>query len=124
MPAFVLRRSPAWPPLAYERAHLVHACALARITAINSPFFDVHDADGLGRETKDAAAFGFKAKAAIHPNQVKPINDVFTPINDEVKHARAVLEANKKGVGVVDGQMIDEAVARKARQMLAAAGQE
>jgi (S)-citramalyl-CoA lyase len=118
-----LGASPAWPPLAYERARLVHACALARIIPIDSPFFDVHDADGLANETREAAAFGFPAKAAIHPNQVKPINDVFTPTDDEVKHAQAVLEANKKGVGVVDGQMVDEAVARKARRVLAAAGQ-
>ena len=116
-----LGASPAWPPLAYERARIVHACALARIIPIDSPFFNVHDPDGLAAETRDAAAFGFPAKAAIHPNQVKPINDVFTPTDDEVKHARAVLEANKKGVGVVDGQMVDEAVARKARRVLAAA---
>jgi len=100
----------------------VHACALNGITPIDSPFFDVHDADGLKNETKDAAAFGFPAKAAIHPNQIKPINDVFTPTDDEIKHAQAVLEVNKKGVGVVDGQMVDEAVARKARRILAASG--
>jgi len=117
-----LGASPAWPPLAYERARLVHACALNGITPIDSPFFDVHDADGLKNETKDAAAFGFPAKAAIHPNQIKPINDVFTPTDDEIKHAQAVLEVNKKGVGVVDGQMVDEAVARKARRILAASG--
>lgn len=117
-----LGSSPAWPPLVYERARLVHACALHGITPIDSPFFNVHDADGLANETREAAAFGFPAKAAIHPNQVKPINDVFTPTDAEVKHAQAVLEANKKGVGVVDGQMVDEAVARKARRVLAAAG--
>lgn len=117
-----LGASPAWPPLAYERARLVHACALNGITPIDSPFFDVHDADGLKNETKDAAAFGFPAKAAIHPNQIKPINDMFTPTDAEIKHAQAVLEVNKKGVGVVDGQMVDEAVARKARRVLAASG--
>jgi len=46
-----------------------------------------------------------------------------TPTPEAVKHAEAVLAANTKGVGVVDGQMIDEAVARKARRVLAAAGQ-
>jgi (S)-citramalyl-CoA lyase len=39
-----------------------------------------------------------------------------------VAKARAVLTENSKGVGAVDGQMIDEAVARKARRILAAAG--
>jgi (S)-citramalyl-CoA lyase len=91
--------------------------------SIDSPFFDVHDAKGLASEAADAVAFGFSAKAAIHPGQVGAINDTLTPTPEAVKHAQAVLAANTKGVGVVDGQMIDEAVARKARRVLAAAGQ-
>jgi (S)-citramalyl-CoA lyase len=113
----------AWAPLAYVRSRLVLACALAGVGSIDSPFFDVHDAKGLASEAADAVAFGFLAKAAIHPGQVGAINDALTPTPEAVKHAEAVLAANTKGVGVVDGQMIDEAVARKARRVLAAAGQ-
>ncbi len=113
----------AWPPLVAVRSRLVLACALAGVTPIDTPFFDVHDMDGLTRETADAVAFGFPAKAAIHPGQVGPINQALTPTDKAVEHAKAVLAANTKGVGVVDGQMIDEAVARKARRVLAAAGQ-
>ena len=102
---------------------MVLACALAGVTPIDTPFFDVHDMDGLSRETADVVAFGFQAKAAIHPNQVETINQAFTPTDKAVEHAKAVLAANTKGVGVVDGQMIDEAVARKARRVLAAVGQ-
>ena len=113
----------AWPPLVAERSRLVLACALAGVTPIDTPFFDVHDIDGLTREAADVVAFGFPAKAAIHPGQVGPINKALTPTDKAVEHARAVLAANTKGVGVVDGQMIDEAVARKARRVLAAVGQ-
>ena len=113
----------AWAPLAYVRSRLVLACALAGVGSIDSPFFDVHDAKGLASEAADAVAFGFPAKAAIHPGQVGAINDAFTPTPEAIKHAEAVLAANTKGVGVVDGQMIDDAVARKARRVLAAAGQ-
>ena len=113
----------AWPPLVAERSRLVLACALAGVTPIDTPFFDVHDIDGLARETTDVVAFGFPAKAAIHPGQVGPINKALTPTDKAVEHAKAVLAANTKGVGVVDGQMIDEAVARKARRVLAAAAQ-
>ena len=112
-----------WPPLVAERSRLVLACALARVTPIDTPFFDVHDMDGLSRETANTVAFGFPAKAAIHPGQVGPINQALTPTDKAVEHAKAVLAANTKGVGVVEGQMIDEAVARKARRVLAAAGQ-
>ena len=113
----------AWPPLVAARSRLVLACALAGVTPIDTPFFDVHDMEGLSRETADAMAFGFPAKAAIHPGQVAPINQALTPTDEAVEHAKAVLAANTKGVGVVDGQMIDEAVARKAHRVLAAAGQ-
>ncbi len=69
-------------------------------------------------------ALGFSAKAAIHPAQITVINAALTPSTGAVEKARTILAENTKGVGVVDGQMIDEAVARKARRTLAAAGVE
>jgi (S)-citramalyl-CoA lyase len=69
-----------------------------------------------------AVAFGFGAKAAIHPGQVAAINAALTPTQEAVKQARAILAENAKDVGTIGGQMIDEAVARKARRTLAAAG--
>ncbi len=110
-----------WAPLAMVRSRLVAACALAGVDPIDSPFFDVHDAEGLKADVEAAKAFGFVAKAAIHPGQIGPINTALTPTDDEVARARRVLSANEGGVGVVDGQMVDEAVARKARRILAAA---
>ena len=112
----------AWDPLVHVRSRLVAACALAGVAPIDSPYFDIHDAEGLGREVDASKAFGFTAKAAIHPGQVGPINAALTPTDAEVDHARKVMSANQGGVGLVDGQMIDEAVARKARRILAAAG--
>ena len=110
-----------WEPLAGTRNRLIAACALSRVDAIDSPFFDVHDADGLKKEMDAAKAFGFAAKAAIHPAQVGPINSALTPTDEEVAKAKRILSANEGGVGVVDGEMVDEAVARKARRILAAA---
>jgi (S)-citramalyl-CoA lyase len=113
----------AWAPLAYARSRLVAACALAGVLAIDSPFFDVKDHEGLTQETSQAVALGFAGKAAIHPNQIVAINAALTPRPEEVARARAILAENAKGVGVVQGQMVDEAVARKARRTLAAAGE-
>ena len=113
----------AWAPLAYSRSRLVVACALAGVSAIDSPFFDVKDHESLTQETSQAVALGFAGKAAIHPNQIAPINAALTPRPEEVARARAILVENAKGVGVVQGQMVDEAIARKARRILAAAGE-
>jgi (S)-citramalyl-CoA lyase len=66
---------------------------------------------------------GFAGKAAIHPSQVAAINLAFTPTSDEIAAARAILIENCRGVGQVNGVMVDEAVARQARRVLARAGQ-
>ena len=41
--------------------------------------FDLDDADGLAREAAASSALGFTGKAAIHPKQIAPINDAFSP---------------------------------------------
>jgi (S)-citramalyl-CoA lyase len=112
----------AWEPLAFARGRLIAACALAGVMPIDAPFFDIRDETGLKQEVAAAVALGFAAKAAIHPAQIGAINAALTPSAEAVEKARAILAENAKGVGTVDGQMIDEAIARKARRTLAAAG--
>ncbi|EBZ4664291.1 CoA ester lyase [Salmonella enterica subsp. enterica serovar Bovismorbificans] len=112
----------AWEPLAQARSRIVAACALSGILAIDSPYFDVQDFPGLQQEVGHARHFGFTAKAAIHPTQIAAINTTFIPTTAEINHARAVLVENAKGVGKVNGVMIDEAVARQARRLLNRAG--
>jgi (S)-citramalyl-CoA lyase len=69
-------------------------------------------------------ALGFPAKAAIHPAQIDAINAALTPSAEAVERARKILAENVKGVGTVEGQMVDEAVARRARRTLVSAGLE
>lgn len=113
----------AWEPLLSARSRVVNAAAVARVGVIDSPFFDLRAANGLTDEVQRAVRLGFTAKAAIHPNQVAAINAALTPSPEAVAEARAILAENAKGVGVVNGRMIDEAIARKARRTLAAAGE-
>lgn len=113
----------SWEALAPARARLLEAAALAGIPVIDSPFFSIRDEEALRHETTRARAFGFLGKAAIHPAQVPVIAEVFTPDEASRLWAERVLDENEKGVGVVDGQMIDEAIARRARRVLAVAGE-
>jgi (S)-citramalyl-CoA lyase len=115
----------AWEPLlALASGRLIVACALAGVMPVDSPFFDLHDEPGLKQEVAGAMALGFSAKAAIHPSQIGAINAAFTPSAEAVERARKILAENIKGVGTVDGQMVDKAVARKARRTLVSAGLE
>ena len=92
------------------------------VPVFDSPYFDIADVNGLKRETEASAHLGFHGKCAIHPAQIATINQVLTPTEEEVAKARQVLVVNKQGVGSVDGKMVDEAIARKARLILERAG--
>ena len=107
-----------WEPLLFVRSRIVQVAASAGIVAVDSPFFDIADLEGLKKETTAARDLGFHGKAAIHPKQISVINDVFAPSDDEVAKARQILAVNQQGVGSVDHQMVDEAIARKARLTL------
>jgi (S)-citramalyl-CoA lyase len=112
----------AWEPLLWVRARIIQAAASAGIAALDSPYFDIADAEGLKQETKAAASLGFRGKCAIHPAQIATINAFLTPSEQQVAEARQILVVNQQGVGSVDHEMVDEAVARKARLVLERAG--
>ena len=113
----------AWEPLLHARSQVVAAAATARIDTIDAPHSNPHDQLSLEMELPAAIALGFAAKAAIHPRQVAIINSALPPSAQAVQEARQILKQNRKGLGVVGAQMIDGAVARHARRVLAAAGE-
>ena len=70
-----------------------------------------------------ARALGYDGKWAVHPGQLAIINAAFTPVEEELSRARAILDAlaRAEGRGAVelDGEMIDEASRRLALQVVA-----
>lgn len=90
-------------------------------------FMDFRNLDGLRVESEMARTLGYVGKVAIHPAQIPVINDVFTPDPDMVAYHRKVLaafeeaEANGQASIGVDGKMVDYAVARVARSVIARA---
>jgi (S)-citramalyl-CoA lyase len=111
-----------WETLLFVRSRIIQGAALTRVAVIDSPYFDIDDLDGLKRETRAAKNLGFHGKSAIHPKQIPIINEIFAPSAEEVANARQILKVNQQGVGSVDHQMVDEAVARQARLVLERAG--
>lgn len=117
-----LGAEPSWEPLLYSRSRIIQVAALAGIAALDGPYFDLSDEAGLRKETKASASLGFHGKCAIHPAQIQTINEVLTPTKEEVDLARRVLAVNQRGVASLDHKMVDEAIARRARLILARAG--
>jgi (S)-citramalyl-CoA lyase len=107
-----------WNSLLFARSRLIAAAALKGLLTIDAPFFAFKDVTRLVQETANAVALGFSGKCAIHPSQIAVINASLVPSGTEISHARAVLQENTKGVGVVNGVMVDEALARRARRVL------
>ena len=113
---------PDWEPLLYARSRVVHAAALAGLDALDMPLLDVSDTAGLRSEARAARSLGFTGKAAIHPDQVGPIQEVFTPDPEEVREARRVVEAYRASEGnavLLDGRVVDRPVLEAARRVLA-----
>ncbi|GAB2972115.1 HpcH/HpaI aldolase/citrate lyase family protein [Nocardioides montaniterrae] len=96
----------------------------AGIAAVDGPYLGVADDEAFRSDVGHAAVLGFDAKWVIHPRQVSAVNAALTPSAEVVDHAERVLAAlaaaaaEGRGAGVVDGALVDEAMARDARRVL------
>jgi len=115
----------------YAREHVVLAASAADVDALDTVYTDFSDAEGLREETAFALTLGYDGKLAIHPSQIDPINEAFTPDAEEIEWAARVLDARDeadradRGVFSVDGEMIDAPLIAQAERIVeraAAAG--
>jgi citrate lyase beta subunit len=108
----------------FARSRIVQAAAGAGIAAFDVPFLDIHNPEGLRKETESAKALGYACKLAIHPAQIAVINSVFTPGADQIATARRIVAAFEQAHGgacQVDGRMVDAPVVKSARRTVALA---
>jgi len=106
------------------RSMIVLACKAAGIQAIDSVFSDIEDLELLHQTASNSKALGFVGMGCIHPRQIKPIHDAFSPGEDEIEKAKKIViafeDAQSKGIGVValGTKMIDQPVVKKALQTI------
>ncbi|AMB99734.1 citrate lyase subunit beta [Aerococcus urinaehominis] len=119
--------TPGGEELATARGMILMAARAAGIMAFDTVYTDVDNIEGLINETEMIFNMGFDGKSLISPKQIKPVHQVFTPTEKEIRHAEriilAIKENEKRGVGVlvVDGQMVDIAHVEGAKRTLALA---
>jgi citrate lyase subunit beta/citryl-CoA lyase len=105
-----------------SRALLVLASAAAGLMPpVDSVYLDLDDLAGLRASTERARRLGFFGRSAIHPRQIGPINESYTPLAAEVSWAEgacAAHEAAGGGATSFDGRLVDAAVVRRARWLL------
>ena len=111
----------------HARCQVAIAAKAAGITPIDNVFLDIPNISGLSEETRQGKNLGYEGKACIHPNQVDPVNAVYTPSAEEVAYARELVAAFEqavaegKGAVAFRGRMIDGPIADIERIVLARA---
>lgn len=116
--------------LLYARSSIVLASAAAGIGPPMAPVStDFRDLGRLRESTRALRRLGFRGRACIHPAQLDVVHEVFTPSDDELAWARDLVDryedARAMGAGVcldARGRLVDEAVVRSARRVLAQSG--
>lgn len=112
-------------PYQMARTLCLLGAVAAEVMPVDSICKEFRDEAALRAETRAALRDGFTAKMAIHPAQVPVINEVFTPSEEDLAHARAIVQAFEEAgdVGVVnlDGVMIDMPHLKQARRLIAKA---
>lgn len=115
-----IKRTKVGEEIFYARNKVSTTCKALKVDAIDTPFTDTNDYEGLEKDTEKAKNLGMTGKAAINPRQIDTIHSVFAPTEAEIKHALRILDAMEqaksegKGVFSVDGKMVDAPVINRA----------
>ena len=97
------------------------------IDIVDGVYNELGNAEGFAAECRQARDLGFDGKTLIHPQQIAPCNEAFSPAADEVAWARKVIgafelpENASKGVIQVDGRMVERLHADMAQRTVAIA---
>jgi citrate lyase beta subunit len=117
-------RTPAALELLYARSAVVAACAAYELQAIDMVTVGFKDLEAVRREASFGAQLGYTGKQVIHPNQVAPVQEAFTPDEAAIESARRLVEAfeshQSRGSGAfaLDGRMIDKPLVMAAERVL------
>jgi citrate lyase subunit beta/citryl-CoA lyase len=121
-----VKRSDDENDLSYARQSIAIAARANGIYALDTPYFNFKDDQGLIKNIEYVKQLGFKGKFAIHPNQIDIINNHFRPSTEEVENAKEVIRhfesAAKEGRGStsLNNKVIDIPVYKRALDIVGA----
>lgn len=118
------QRTPEAWELFYARSAVVTACAAYALQAIDIVTIEFRDPEKVRSEARFGAQLGYSGKQIIHPNQVNPVQEAFTPSEEAIAQARRLVEAfeqhQSRGAGAfaLDDKMIDMPLLKAAQNLL------
>jgi citrate lyase subunit beta/citryl-CoA lyase len=83
------------------------------LEVIDGVYNDFKDDSGFRAECEHGRTLGMDGKTLIHPSQVIPCNEIFSPTEEEVNWAYKIIQAfeepenARKGVITVEGKMVE-----------------
>ena len=112
--------------LEHARAHTLIAARAACCRApLDGVFADVKDQAGFEQDTRLSRLLGYRGRTLIHPSQIEPANRLYSPASGEIAESRRLIEAFDEAVAkghasvLFEGRMIDVAMAKAARNVIA-----
>lgn len=117
------RTTAGWEVFYAKSAVVTHAAAFG-LQAIDTPYIDIDNIDGLHEATQQAMQMGYTGKLLIHPKQIAPVAESFKPSDREIARAQALIDLHDKhqadGTGVFrfEGKMVDMPMIRAAERVL------
>ena len=114
-------RAPIYPAVALA----VLSAKAAGLAIVDGVYNDVKDPEGFAAEVAQGRAMGFDGKTLIHPDQVGPCNEAFSPSDAEVEDARGLIEAFEvvaaegRGVATYKGKLVEHLHVTVAERVLA-----
>jgi citrate lyase subunit beta/citryl-CoA lyase len=109
--------------LDHARRRFIVECRAARIEPIDAPY-TFSDVDGAIREARFARRLGYRSKSLVRPEHARALNGVFTPDQDDLRRARAVVQgfeaarARGEDRALVDGLWVEVPAYRNARRLI------
>ena len=110
----------------YARSRLVNASRAAGLEPpIDTVYPDIRNPEGFKRDVQRGVSLGFQGKLVLHPDQVGPANEMFSPSREDIEYAQRIVEAFEKAearghaaITLDDGKFIDYPVVHGARRVL------
>lgn len=114
--------------LSYAMQAVVMAAKAHGLYAIDGVYKNLKDDQGFEQQCQQSRQLGYDGKSLIHPKTIEACNRCFSPSEDQIAHAKAIIEAfehaTSEGLSIatLDEQMIEALHVEQAKAALVKAG--
>lgn len=122
-----VKRTEGSEEIAFARYRIVTVAKAYGLNAIDTPYTDIDNMEGLRKDTKFVKTIGFNGRLIVGPRQVFAVNEMFSPTQAEIEDAKVIVsqaeEAERKGFGVFSfrGKMVDKPIITRSENLLKSA---